>query len=343
MAVDGMPLQLTTPRLVVEPLQQSDLAAFVAYRQDPDVARWQSWETDYSDQEALALLRAQPTGDLPLPGGWLQLAVRDRSTGTLHGDVAVHLLAELPDTYAIGMTVARQSQHRGIAAEAVGRVLDYLLTEAGAHRVVADCDTRNAAVARLLRRLGLRQESHQIDADFSKGEWITLDGYAVLASEFQDRQLTLRPAGPDDAGAIADVYLAAVQAELPYLTLAHSDDEVRSYFREVVVPGSQVLVAVRGGAVLGFGAYAAGHLDHLYVRPDALRQGIGGALLRRIQDDSPGGLQLFAFQRNWAARAFYRRHGFVATAFASGADNEEHEPDVALRWVPERAPRPSDR
>lgn len=328
-----MPLRLTTRRLVIEPLQGADVSAFVAYRQDPDVARWQSWDTTYSEADGRALVGSQPDG-LPGPGDWLQLAVRDRSSAELYGDVAVHRVDGPPDTFEIGMTLARRAQHRGIAAEAVTRVLDHLFGDAGAHRVIAHCDSRNASVARLLRGLGLRHESHEIDAEYSKGEWITLDGYAVLADAYAAQRVSLRQAQPEDAGAIAEIYLSAVRSELGYLRPAHTDDEVRAYFSEVVVPQLRVWVAVRGGNVVGFGAHVDGQLDHLYVRPDVLRQGIGAALLEQIKAESPDGLSLFAFQRNWPARAFYRRHGFVVTAFGSGAENEEREPDLTLRWTP---------
>ena len=146
--------------------------------------------------------------------------------------------------------------------------------------------------------------------------------------------IEVRPARPGDALAVAEVYLAAVSSELPYLQLAHTDDEVRGHFRDVVLPGSQVLVAERGGEIVGFGAHADGWLDHLYVRPDALRQGIGAALLRQIKAASPDGLTLWAFQRNWPARTFYRRHGFLPVAFTDGTGNEEQEPDLELRWTP---------
>ena len=63
----------------------------------------------------------------------------------------------------------------------------YNWTQAGAYRVVAFCDARNAPVARLLRRVGMRQESSQVEADYFKGEWTTLDGYAVLAREYVAR------------------------------------------------------------------------------------------------------------------------------------------------------------
>lgn len=63
-------------------------------------------------------------------------------------------------------------------------MLDHLFTAANAHRVNANCDTRNDAVAKLLIGVGMRRESSQIDVEFFKDEWITLDGYAILSNEY---------------------------------------------------------------------------------------------------------------------------------------------------------------
>lgn len=177
---------LTSARLRIEPLEAGDIAAFVAYRQDPDVARFQSWDVTYSEQDGARLVAGRPEADLPEKGRWLQLAVRDAETGVLLGDVAVHTLAEQPHTYEIGVTLARASQGKGIATEAVRVVMGHLFHAAAAHRVVAYCDARNTAVARVLERVGMRHESRAVDGDWFKGEWATLDGYAVLAREFLD-------------------------------------------------------------------------------------------------------------------------------------------------------------
>ncbi|MCS6567989.1 GNAT family N-acetyltransferase [Curtobacterium flaccumfaciens pv. flaccumfaciens] len=174
---------LTTARLTVEPLTGRDIDAFIEYRRDPDVARYQSWGTDYSREAAERLVSGQREGRFPSPGSWLQLAVREVASGTLLGDLALHRLEDQPDTFEVGVTLPRSSQGRGIASEALTALLDFVFDRADAHRVVAFCDSRNGAVARLLTRLGFRHEARQVDADWFKGEWTTLDGYALLASE----------------------------------------------------------------------------------------------------------------------------------------------------------------
>jgi len=179
---------LRTPRLHIEPLAHADIPEFVAYRQVPEVAQYQSWTADYNQADATRLVDGQPASVLPEEGAWLQLAVRSAAGGSLHGDVAIHRLADQPGTFELGVTLAPASQGMGIGAEAMGAVIDFLFTEEGAHRVVAFCDARNEPVRRLLDRVGMRQESRQLDADFFKGEWTTLDGYAILATEHAARR-----------------------------------------------------------------------------------------------------------------------------------------------------------
>jgi len=44
-------------------------------------------------------------------------------------------------------------------------------------------------------------------------------------------------------------------------------------------------------------------------------------------------LELWVFQRNERARAFYRRHGFVLVEETDGAGNEERTPDARYAWA----------
>lgn len=47
-----MSLRLETPRLCLRPFQDADLEAFLAYRNDPAVARFQGWEMPYTREAA---------------------------------------------------------------------------------------------------------------------------------------------------------------------------------------------------------------------------------------------------------------------------------------------------
>ncbi|WP_257138939.1 GNAT family N-acetyltransferase [Streptomyces sp. rh34] len=149
----------------------------------------------------------------------------------------------------------------------------------------------------------------------------------------------IRRAAGRDAEAVTKVFLASRAAAMPYLPRVHSDEDTLAWITHVVLPTSTAVwvaeEAGEGGELLGFAVLAGDdELDHLYLRPDALRRGIGSRLLAEVRGAAKGGLELYVFQRNAAARAFYERHGFTAVAFDDGGRNEENEPDVLYRRQP---------
>lgn len=179
-----MPYPLLTERLSIGPLIETDAAVFTRYRQDPVVARYQSWSADFGEADAARLIAAQPPGALPPAGGWLQLAVRARTGREMLGDVALHRVADQPHTVELGVTFSREHQGHGYATEALLAVLEELFEVHAVHRTIAHCDARNTAVAAVLRRVGMRQEARAIEADWFKGEWTTLDTWAMLEREW---------------------------------------------------------------------------------------------------------------------------------------------------------------
>ncbi len=155
--------------------------------------------------------------------------------------------------------------------------------------------------------------------------------------------ITLRRATAADADAIADVYLGSFHATYAF-PLAHTDEEVREWIRDVVVPAREIWVAVDGegsgdggpggGEVVGLMVVGPDELDQLYVAPDRLGTGIGRRLLDLAKERSPEGLTLHTFQVNARARRFYERNAFVADWLGDGSDNEEGQPDVRYVWRP---------
>jgi pimeloyl-ACP methyl ester carboxylesterase/GNAT superfamily N-acetyltransferase len=145
--------------------------------------------------------------------------------------------------------------------------------------------------------------------------------------------ITIRPATPADAGAVADVYLASFHATYDF-PLAHTDDQVRAWVREVLIASGATWVATEGERIVAMMVVRPGDLDQLYVAPDRIGAGIGRRLLDRAKALSPDGLTLYTFQVNERARRFYERNGFVEDARGDGSGNEETQPDVRYAWRP---------
>jgi GNAT superfamily N-acetyltransferase len=142
----------------------------------------------------------------------------------------------------------------------------------------------------------------------------------------------LRAATRTDAPAIAALFLASFRKAMPYLPELHTDEETYEWIASEVLVTHEVEVAEDGGGIVGFAAIKGGLLGHLYVHPERQGVGVGSALLASAKERRPGGLELWTFQRNEAARRFYERHGFRAVELTDGAANEEHEPDVRYVW-----------
>jgi len=136
------------------------------------------------------------------------------------------------------------------------------------------------------------------------------------------------------ASAIADVYLSSFHATYDF-PLAHTDEEVRQWIADILLPTREVWVAATPtGSVVAMMALSADMLEQLYVAPGWTGRGIGSRLLSLAQARRPAGLDLYTFQVNAGARRFYERNGFVEVARGNGNDNEEGQPDLRYAWRP---------
>ena len=82
--------------------------------------------------------------------------------------------------------------------------------------------------------------------------------------------VTLRRATGSDARPVADVWLRSFAAALPTVVSPRSADDVREYFRDVVVPLRDVWVADAGdgGGIVGLMVVDDDELSQLYLAPD---------------------------------------------------------------------------
>ena len=173
---------LESDRLLLRRFADGDLAPFLAYLNDPLVARYQTWES-YSEQEARDAIGRQQGLEPGRPGRWFTFALELKETGELVGHVALKT-GEDGRQAEIGFTLAREFHGRGLAFEAASRVLEYVFTELGLHRVTAITDCENHRSVALLGRLGLRREGHFIRNVWFKGRWGDEYLYAVLREEW---------------------------------------------------------------------------------------------------------------------------------------------------------------
>lgn len=164
-------------------------------------------------------------------------------------------------------------------------------------------------------------------------------GLEGVLRALQPGEPKLRRARHADARDAAHVYLRSRRFALPTVPLVHDDREVRRWMAEDVVGRTDMWVAEVDGTIVGLMVLdhapgQQGWIDQLYLDPAWLGRGLGRRFVDTAKQRAPGGLQLWTFEVNEAARRFYERHGFVIEERTDGHGNEERAPDLRLRWTP---------
>lgn len=140
----------------------------------------------------------------------------------------------------------------------------------------------------------------------------------------------------EDADRVADIYIGSRRRHVAFAPLAHSEESIRGWIRQVLIPRGGVLVLEDDGCVSAMMAVSRDEqgswIDQLYVHPDKVSRGLGSALVAEAKRILSAPIQLYTFQQNHAARRFYERRGFVAVEFTDGSRNEERCPDILFRW-----------
>ena len=176
-------LPLETERLLLRAHTMADLDDLVRFHADPEVVRYVPWPV--RDREATEETLRTKLGQTRLAehGQWLVLAVEERSSGTVIGEVLLKWASDRQGE--LGFAFGRDHQGRGYAAEAARAVLGLAFDDLGFHRVSAVVVDGNDASLRLLGRLGFRQEARHVDGAFFKGAWVTSLVLALLEDEWR--------------------------------------------------------------------------------------------------------------------------------------------------------------
>eukprot|EP01031_Cornospumella_fuschlensis_P038424 gene38424-46700_t len=179
-------VNLSSERITLRRMRLVDINAFYRYRADPEVARFQSWDS-YTFEDATNFIHEQCDRLPNIPGQWIQIAIASKDTDALLGDCAFASDLDEPRVVHLGITMSPDSQRQGIAHEALSCLLQYIFVTLNKHRVVATVDARNTASIALFRKLGFRQEGHFMENVFFKGEWGDEIQFAMLEREWKQK------------------------------------------------------------------------------------------------------------------------------------------------------------
>lgn len=174
---------IRTERLTLRPVTMDDLDDVYAYQSRPDVVRWMLGAEPRTREQSRASVLAMAGEDAwRAEGDCLTVAVV--VDARVIGAVELVWRSARDRTAELGYVFHPDHGGRGLATEAVVALVSWGFDEVGLHRVFGCCHARNEASARLMTRIGMRQEARHVQSYLFDGVWADQLVFAVLAGEW---------------------------------------------------------------------------------------------------------------------------------------------------------------
>lgn len=174
---------LETDRLILRGMRVSDTEDMFEYARRPSVTQYLTWNPHTDPAETCEYLTY--VGQRYRTGDFYDWAVVDRESGHMIGTCGFTSFNCPHDTAEIGYVLNPAYQGKGLATEAVRRVLDFGFDELGLHRIEAHFMEGNDASRRLMERVGMTFEGYARESMRIKGRFCTIGTCAILRYEYR--------------------------------------------------------------------------------------------------------------------------------------------------------------
>ena len=174
---------LETGRLVLRGMRVSDAADMYEYACRPSVTEYLTWDPHTSLTETRDYLTY--VGQRYRTGDFYDWSVVDKESGRMIGTCGFTSFNCPADSAEIGYVLNPAFQGRGLATEAVRRVLRFGFEELELHRIEAHFIEGNDASRRLMERVDMSFEGYARESMKIKGKYRTIGTCAILRREFE--------------------------------------------------------------------------------------------------------------------------------------------------------------
>ena len=177
-------MQITTKRLRLREFVCDDWFDVLAYHRDPRYVRYYPWSqrTESDARESVGMFLKQQQEQ---PRRRFQLVITRLHDGRLIGNCGSRRKPDNDWEADIGYELSPDYWGQGFATEAAGAMVEFGFRDLGLHRISSWCIAGNTASARVLERLGFRQEGRLRQNEYFNGRWWDTLLYALLADEWK--------------------------------------------------------------------------------------------------------------------------------------------------------------
>jgi len=151
-------IQLTTQRLLLNPISIDHAEAIYSYRSDAVTNRYQGWIPE-DIEDVRSFIERQVSTEMDVNGTWFQFVVILKETGEVIGDMGLHFIGSDNDEVELGCTITKVQQGKGYATEALNEVISYIFTKLDKNRIIASITPANTRSINLFERLNFKRET----------------------------------------------------------------------------------------------------------------------------------------------------------------------------------------
>lgn len=185
---DTLPPVLSSARLRLRSFNEDDAPALFRIFSDDEVVRF--WSVGAWTELAQAQTMIAEAMAAYREGGLCRYAIALADTGELIGICNLRGFFEQNRRCELGYALGSAWWGRGYALEALEALLGHAFGALDMNRIEADIDPRNEASARLLERLGFRQEGYMPERWIVHGEKADTAFYGLLRRYWDERALS---------------------------------------------------------------------------------------------------------------------------------------------------------
>ncbi len=186
MPYDWRPPTLTTARLTLRPFTEADAEPLFEHARNPNVTRFTLWDAHQSVGDTIAFVR-----DYALlryrEGTAEPYAITINPDPRPVGACGCFWAAKPHQTMELGYWLGETFWGRGVTAEACRAVLTFAFAEYGPERIQARVIDGNHASARVLAKLGFRDEGTLRQSLLRRGNFEDVRMFSVLRDEWPER------------------------------------------------------------------------------------------------------------------------------------------------------------
>ena len=178
---------LETNRLILRKILVGDCADVYEYSSRPETSRyllWNAHENPKYTKKYLSYLQTAYRNE-----EFFDFGLVDKESGKMIGTCGFTDFDMDNKSAEIGYVLNPDFWGKGLAREAIMRVMAFGFAELRLHRITAKIMTGNSASKRVAEKCGMRHESTHVESMRIKGNYETIEEYAILAKEFYGKRI----------------------------------------------------------------------------------------------------------------------------------------------------------